>query len=188
MMTTKEEEGARYKMLEERVVELAKKLEETTKTKEIMSKLLDEMYVQNSRLQTILSSIGEGLYVINTDFVITLSNIAASKILNVPLRDLMGGDARNVIKVFKDDQEIPEENPIVQAMKLKTVVSVDLDDGILYQSAQGRKVPVALTASPIYGSRGIAGVVVVFKDITDEKSLDDAKSNFIHGIRSHCLA
>ena len=180
------EENVTRELLEKKVIELAKKLEETTKTKEVISKLLDEMYVQNSRLQTILSSIGEGLYVVNTDFIITLSNTAASKILNIPLRDVMGSDARNLINVSKDNREVLEENPIVQAMQFKKVVSVDLDDDMFYQSTKGKKFPVALTASPIYGSRGIAGVVVVFKDISDEKALDDAKSNFI-SITSHQL-
>ena len=179
-------EKVKCELLEKKVVELEKKLEKITTSKDIASNLLDKMYLQNSRLQAILSSIGEGLYVIDAEFTIILSNTAASKILGIPLRDVMGNDARSLIKVFKNDREIREENPIVQALRLKKVVSINLEDNIFYQSAKGEKIAVALTASPIYNSKGIAGGVVVFKDVSDEKSLDDAKTNFI-SITSHQL-
>ena len=142
---------------------------------------------ERDRLQAIVSSMGESLVLIGKDFKIALLNAAGGVLLGVDVNGVIGQDIRKVIKIFSGTREIPgDEYPLNKVIESGEVVSVSLGDNYFYQTTSGKKVPVAFVSTPFRGDEGVSGAVLVFRDITGEKELDEAKSGFI-SIASHQL-
>ncbi len=142
---------------------------------------------ERDRLQAIVSSMGESLVLIDKDFKIVLLNNACSTLLGVSIDSTIGKDIRKVIRIFSGAREIPdEEYPLNVVINKGEIASASLESNYYYQLASGKKVPVAFVSTPFTGDEGVSGAVLVFRDITGEKELDEAKSGFI-SIASHQL-
>ncbi len=141
---------------------------------------------ERERLTTVLSSIGEGLFVVDDHFCITLINPIALNFFGRTARDVIGKNVHDVVKVWNKDTEIADAlRPVERVMMEKNTVIITLDDDMYYVAHGGKKVPISLTATAL-GTEGVLGVVVVFRDITIEKQLDETKSGFI-SVASHQL-
>ena len=141
-----------------------------------------EIGLKNERDKTmaIVSSIGEGLLVIDNDYKIVLINEVAARFLEVSAAGVMGIDAKEVINIYKGNEKLPDEKrPVAETLKTGKAISVGLNDDIYYIVPSGRKFPITLVSTPLVSDGNIVGVVVVFSDITEEKKLDEAKSSFI---------
>ena len=141
-----------------------------------------EIGLKNERDKTmaIVSSIGDGLLVIDNDYKIVLINEVAARFLEVSAAGVIGIDAKEVINIYKGNEKLPDEKrPVVETLKTGKAISVGLNDDIYYIVPSGRKFPITLVSTPLVSDGNIVGVVVVFSDITEEKKLDEAKSSFI---------
>ena len=141
-----------------------------------------EIGLKNERDKTmaIVSSIGEGLLVIDNDYKIVLINEVAARFLEVSAAGVIGIDAKEVINIYKGNEKLPDEKrPVAETLKTGKAISVGLNDDIYYIVPSGRKFPITLVSTPLVSDGNIVGVVVVFSDITEEKKLDEAKSSFI---------
>lgn len=175
--------------------ERKKNLEKAEETKIALFNILEDvkeselnLKEERDRSQAIISSMGEGLFVVDKDFKIVLINSAAEKIFEMPREESIGQDLRKIWSVYKAEEKIPDEKrPIIQTLKTGKTIFVGVEDNFYYHKIilPGKKFPVSLITAPLKGD-GITGVVVVFKDITKEKELDEAKSSFI-SIASHQL-
>ncbi|TAN58457.1 HAMP domain-containing protein [Patescibacteria group bacterium] len=142
---------------------------------------------EKDRLNAVISSIGEGLVVVSADYKVMLMNKIAERILEVSYSGIKDKKGDKILTVLKGDKILPfEERPVVQAIRTGKAVFKELSDNYYYQLLSGKKIPVTISTTPLKYGETIIGAVVVFRDITDEKQLDDAKSNFI-SIASHQL-
>ena len=147
---------------------------------------LEDSKEKRERLSAIISSMGEGLLLIDKDYRIVLLNSKAENLLGVSAGEVIGRDMKDVITVLKGSAVLnEEERPVVRMFKTGQTISVDVEDDFYYQSSSGRKFPVGLMITPLRGD-GITGAVVIFRDISEEKRLDESKTNFI-SISSHQL-
>ena len=147
---------------------------------------LEDSKEKRERLNAIIASMGEGLLLIDKDYRIVLLNGKAENLLGISAGEAIGKNMREIITVLKGNEVIAEEErPVVKMFRTGQTISVDVEDDFYYQSSSGRKFPVGLTVSPLKGD-GITGAVVVFRDISEEKRLDESKTNFI-SISSHQL-
>lgn len=155
-------------------------LEDVSRTKE-------NLEIEKYRLQTIISSVGDGLILIDGAYTVTLVNPRAVEMLAVPLLDLVGKDLRTVMKLLKKrEEEIPPGRwPTEEMFLTKKIVRMGLDAG-LFLTTKWRHVelPVTLSVAPLGG--GLAGGVIIIRDVTADRELDDAKSGFI-SVASHQL-
>ncbi len=149
-----------------------------------------EIKQERDRSLTIISSMSEGLLVVDSDYKIVLLNRAARKILQMSSLDIAGKDIREILKFSKDNAEIPAaEWPINKLIEEKEPINISVDYGLycgcnsLFCAAN--LFPIAITGSPLF-AENLVGAVIIFRDITEEKKLDDAKSSFI-SIASHQL-
>jgi len=102
------------------------------------------------------------------------------------LVNVIGQDVKKIINVFKGEKEIPDnEQPVEKMFKTGEPVFTTVEDNFYFKGPSNKKFPVALVVTPLKGD-DIIGAVVVFRDITEEKRLDEAKSGFI-SIASHQL-
>jgi two-component system phosphate regulon sensor histidine kinase PhoR len=129
-------------------------------------------------------SIGEGAIVADDHGRITRVNKVALDILGYGSDDMLGKwFPETLIAEEEDGRVIPNiERPITEAfMSGKPVFR-----RLYYRRADGSRVPVALTVSPVLKNDTPIGAIELFRDITDEMRLEHAKDEFI-SIASHQL-
>lgn len=175
-----EEHKKQEEFLEESKRATQNLLEDSWKIKE---KLEDEGH----RLQAVLSSIGEGLILIDGGYHVALSNPVAAKMLGMTRDEILGRDLREFVTLWKNSKDIvpPEHWPIEQVLITKKPVESSLEDNLsLSTEKHPEKLPVVFTINP-FGDTN-AGAVIVVRDVSKDRELDEAKSGFI-SVASHQL-
>lgn len=148
--------------------------------------LVGNLKEERDRTTAIISSMGEGLLVINKDFKVILANPAAWLKLELPEEKIIGQDLKSFFLLLKDGQKIPNEDlPPAKTLKTGETISIDSENNYYCQLSPTKKFPIAMIAAPLRGN-GITGSVIIFRDITDEKTLDESRINFV-SISSHQL-
>jgi len=133
----------------------------------------------------ILESIGEGLLVTDEQKKITIANRQAADMLGRGIDELIGGKWFEVIPIYDIGGSLVrnEERPMQKALSTGEKVATD---AYFYARKNGVKFPVAITASPVVLDGKIIGAVEVFRDITKEKEIERAKTQFV-SLASHQL-
>ena len=183
------------KKVSEKNVELEQKLKNVFQTETAMLNILEDareteqnLGRERDKIKTIVSSMGEGLIAVDNNYQIILSNEIAEKNLEMPENELIGKDIREVVSLLKGDEKVVEYDlPLAKMFKTGEIMNIGLDDDFYYNLPSGKKFPVAIIDAPLKNSEEkIVGGIVIFRDITVEKSLDKMKSGFI-SIASHQL-
>jgi PAS domain S-box-containing protein len=156
------------------------------------SRLLEEnLKKERDRISAIITSMGEGLVVVDKTGAITYINLAAEKMLKVSQDNIKGQHIDKAIPLYArpDGKAIISllDRPIAKAIKTgKTVIST-VTDNFYFENSLGRRFAVSIVAAPLLlGGEEIFGAVTIFRDITAEKQLDEAKTSFI-SVSSHQL-
>lgn len=147
----------------------------------------EKLQAESNKLQTIISSIGDGLILIDGGYKIVLLNPRAVEMFAMPRQDVIGKDLREVMKLWKKkkDEILPAQWPIEEMFLTKSVVTTTLEDELSLTTVwREKQIPVVLSVSPLGG--GIPGGVIVIHDVTADRELYDAKSGFI-SVASHQL-
>lgn len=141
-------------------------------------KHLQSIFQQGERDNLLmLTSVGDGIYCVDTNGLCTFINPAAKRLLGRTDSDVLGQNIHYVHHHTHDDgTHYPvEECPIYAAIR----------DGVVHEGMQevfwkhdGTPFPVEFTSTPIISGGSIIGAVVVFRDISQrmetEKQLRDA--------------
>lgn len=154
------------------------------KTEELI-KYSSDLAEANVKNEAILNSVGEGLIVTDELGKILLVNAAAENMLKIENSAVTGKPLANIVIMFdsKNNKIEPQARPIIQALESgKKIITKDY----LYQRSDKSKFPVHTTTTPIQLKGKIAGTIVVFRDVTQEKAIDRAKSEFV-SLASHQL-
>ena len=133
--------------------------------------------------EAILASIGDAVFAIDTKEKITLFNPAAEAISGFKQSEAIGKDYKDIL-AFVDESGKPDYSFIRRAISghlasMKGNTKLIRKDSTL--------VEVADSAAPIRDTEGnLQGVIVVFRDVSSERELDRAKSEFV-SLASHQL-
>jgi two-component system, OmpR family, phosphate regulon sensor histidine kinase PhoR len=138
---------------------------------------------EKAKDDAILESIGDSLVITDNAGKIVLVNKAAEQMFLCPKKDLIGKDFYSAINLA-DDKSVPitkDDSPLTQALASKTKASLSCSlinrEGIYF---------VGVIATPYIFDEEIVGAVVAFRDITKEKEIDQAKTEFV-SLASHQL-
>ncbi len=143
-------------------------------------KHLQSIFHQDERDNLLmLTSVGDGIYCVDTNGLCTFINPAAQRLLGRSDDDVLGQNIHYVHHHTREDgRHYPvEECPIYAAIR----------DGVVHEGVQevfwkhdGTPFPVEFTSTPIISDSSIIGAVVVFRDIRarveTEQQLRDALS------------
>jgi PAS domain S-box-containing protein len=131
----------------------------------------------------VVDSVGDGIYGVDSEGLITFVNPAAARVLGYERSQLLGREAHSAFHAIQaDGTPYPIENCYVtEAIRNAVITSAEQD---FYIRADGLSVPVEVTATPltIVGPRGqneIRGAVVVFRDVTQRREVDRLKNEFV---------
>jgi PAS domain S-box-containing protein len=116
----------------------------------------------------VTDNMAEGLYVLDADGLVTYMNPAAALMLGWTDDDLRGKPMHATVHSQRaDGRKIPaEECPLLQVRTQGRSIRI-LDDA--FTRKDGSIFPVAYSAAPLRSGATLQGVVVVFRDITEEK-------------------
>lgn len=120
----------------------------------------------------VLDSVGEGVQWVGADGLIKFENPAASKILGYENSELIGKSAHVLIHhTHADGSTYPvTECPIHLTLKDGLIRRVTNE---IFWRKDGTSFPVEYTSTPVRDEAGnLAGVVVIFTDITERKQLE----------------
>ena len=149
--------------------------------------LEERLQQQRDRLSHIIASMNEGLVLIDASYRIALANPAAAQMLDIAMEEAPGKNLIDVSTLWKGTRKIPtEERFSAKALATGKPVFASLEDDIFVETHTGKKFPVAFMISPFIGEKGEKEAVIVFRDITKEKNLDEAQKSFT-AVASHQL-
>ena len=154
-----------------------KSSQETSKAKAFTA-LAKQLSQVANKSEVVINAIADGVLAIDTAGTVQLINPAAQQLLGWGKDDVIGLDYQLVLKLIgKNGQELERETTPIQQVLVtnKAVVNNDLQLVTHY----GAKIMASLAVSPIGDERTVAGAIVVFRDITEEKEQERAKGEFI---------
>ena len=124
-----------------------------------------------------LSFIAEGLVLFDTKGYITLVNPHASLLLDYTAEELIGKHIDEAFGIYIDKKPLDVDHSIYNTVFKKNKSFYTPAGHVIYfESQTGRKFPVFVSAKQIDMDGGNYGIVV-FRDITTEKELEDYKIN-----------
>ena len=133
--------------------------------------------------QLILDAAGEGVYGLDANGNTTFVNQAAERILGWQMEDVIGKPLHDIHHhSHADGSAYPREQcPIYLAIRDGQVHQVD--DEVFWRE-DGSCVPVEYTSTPIIEDDGICGAVVVFRDISARKQMENQRKVDYQEIKS----
>lgn len=147
---------------------------------DITERKLDEELIIIEKLKddAILASIGEGLIATDEFGQVTLMNHTAETLTGWKLEELKGKKLIKNIPLLDETDNIisPASRAMTMAIKQakQTVIS-----SYYYLRKNKTKFPISATITPIIFNNKIIGSIEIFRDITHEKDVDKAKSEFV---------
>lgn len=140
---------------------------------------------ERDKVDIILHSIGDGVFVVDKDYKVIVFNGVAEKISGFGAKEVIGKRYDKILKfVFEKDEKINDE---FVRRAIESGSAKQMSNHTVIIRKDGQRVPVADSAAPIKDKSGeIAGCVVVFRDVTREREIDTMKSEFV-SVASHQL-
>ncbi|MBT6818771.1 MAG: PAS domain S-box protein [Candidatus Magasanikbacteria bacterium] len=140
---------------------------------------------ERDRINTILYSIGDAVFVVDKKLKIQMFNKAASNISGYSDKEAIGKFYGDILKFLYEKDKKINDRFIKDAIKYGK--NQTLSNHTLLVRKDGSMVAVADSSSPIKNKAGrVVGCVVTFRDVTEERMVDRAKTEFV-SLASHQL-
>lgn len=139
--------------------------------------------IDHERLNSLVNSMADGVLAVDKEMQIVLSNGAALNILDLN-STLRGRQLKEVIRL----EDKNKQSVAVERLVLKTTTPTSSRDYLL-RYADNSTINLYLSIAPVhlgYGKEGKQGYVLLMRDITHEKSLEEERDEFI-SVVSHEL-
>lgn len=129
-----------------------------------------ELSESRERLEVTLRSIGDGVIVTDAAGKITFLNTVAEKLTQHSLAQAQGKPLEEVFRIVNEETRLTVENPFSKVMRLGTIVG--LANHTVLQRDDGTEISIDDSGAPIRDEQGgIFGVVLVFRDVTEQKDI-----------------
>jgi two-component system phosphate regulon sensor histidine kinase PhoR len=145
----------------------------------------EQLAKEKELLSVTLASMSDGVIAVDVDKKIILFNRVVENLSGAGCRCSTGKNIDEVLKIVKEGSGQPVES-IVDAVLRTGLPQIGTDQDCLVADS-GRPHPVAVSAAPICENTGnVVGVVVVLRDVTREREIEQMKKDFISSV-SHEL-
>jgi PAS domain S-box-containing protein len=159
---------------------LDKKVKEKTKGLAMRMKEIEESKAKD---EAVLAGIGEGLIVTDHSGKIIIVNSSAEKILGIPKEKMIN---RRCMDISVEDEKGNVINSEKRPIHLAMITGKNITGVYYFAKSKEKKIPIAVTAAPITFRKHNIGAVMIFKDITKDREIDIAKTEFV-SLASHQL-
>ena len=132
--------------------------------------LLQKMQQSEQRFRVTLESIGDAVIATDGEGRIEFLNPVAEKLTGWRREEAQGLPLDHVFKIVNEYTGRPVESPVVKI--LRDGVTVGLANHTVLISKDGKEYPIDDTGAPIHAGKSIAGVALVFRDVTERRAAD----------------
>lgn len=123
---------------------------------------------ETERLNVTLRSIGEAVIATDLKGAVVLMNPVAEELTGWPLKEALGKPLSEVFHIINEKTRIPCENPVETVLKTGEITGLANHTALVARDGSERS--IAESGSPIHDAHGrIVGVVLVFRDVTDQR-------------------
>jgi PAS domain S-box-containing protein len=127
------------------------------------------------RYAVTLASIGDAVIATDTLARVTFLNPAAEALTGWPLAVAGGRPLAEVFRIVNEQTRQPVEDPAAKVLRTGMVVGLANHTALL--ARDGREVPIDDCGAPIIDDRGgMAGVVLVFRDVTQRRQAEEVEA------------
>jgi len=147
----------------------------------------DRTAVEKDKIAAVLHSIGDAVFVVDKNLKITMINEIAINLGGYKnIHQAIGKKYNQVLKFVYEKNEQKNEEFIKKVMRTGEIQEMS-NHTLLVNSRLNKNIPVADSAAPIKNKKNeVIGCVVVFRDVTQERAIDQAKTEFV-SLASHQL-
>ncbi len=133
----------------------------------------EELRESEEKLRTTLNSIGDAVIATDIDGIITNMNPVAEKLSGFTSAESVGQQLSDIFNIINSRTKQPAVNPVEQVLKSGAIIG--LANHTMLISRSGAEYQIADSAAPILDADGnITGVVLVFRDVTEEYAMQEA--------------
>jgi PAS domain S-box-containing protein len=141
--------------------------------------------LERDKINAILHSIGDAVFVVDNNLNITLFNQVAASLSGHALQEAIGANFNTILKFVDEKTNESKDQFVSQVIKTGKAKTMDKHTALIRKD--GIKIPVADSAAPLVNKNGqVTGCVVVFRNVTKEREVDRMKTEFI-SLASHQL-
>jgi len=136
-------------------------------------KLLEKsLEVEKEKLRITITSIGDGVIATDINGRVTILNKVAEELTGWKQEEAVGKPIEEVFNIINEKTRVKCENPIQKVIESGLVLGLANHTALI--SKDGTERSIADSAAPIKdGDGNIQGVIIVFRDITEEKRRQD---------------
>ena len=145
----------------------------------------DELHLVRRQQELILGAVGDGIYGMGLEGRFTFVNPAAAKMLGYTTEQLQGKLVHEAIHHHHADGSIYSSTQCAILEGMRKGEAVRVRDDVFWRK-DGSSVAVEYVASPILDEGKIAGMVVAFQDVAEQRRLESMKDEFVSTV-SHEL-
>lgn len=164
---------------EEVELEVARRTAELAEANEALSRELtrrieaeQSLAAEKERLAVTLRSIGDGIITTDMGGKIVLINKIAEKLTGWIQEEAIGRPLREVFHIINEKTRLPCENPVEKVLETGGIVGLANHTALIARDGTERM--LADSGAPIRDKEGkIIGVVLVFRDITEQKKMEE---------------
>ncbi|HKP86992.1 MAG TPA: PAS domain S-box protein [Blastocatellia bacterium] len=130
---------------------------------------------QTESLRVTLSSIGDAVIATDINGLINFINPTAEALTGWTMAECVNKPLADVFKIINETTRQPVENPVTKVLRHGAVVG--LANHTVLIARDGKEIPIDDSGAPIRAPRGeIIGVVLVFRDITERRQVDETRA------------
>lgn len=128
-------------------------------------------YEQRERLHTTLYSIGDGVIATDVGGRVTFMNPVAEQLTGWTTAEALGQNIADIFRIVNETSREIVALPTVEALQKGIITG--LANHTLLLAKDGREIPIDDSGAPIKNNDGaVIGSVLVFRDITDRKKIE----------------
>lgn len=140
---------------------------------------------EKNKIDAILHSIGDGVFVVDKDQKVVIINEVAASMAGYKAEEILGTKYTDKLNFVFEETGEKNIGFIDKAFETKKVQK--MSNHTLLIDKNGNKIQVSDSAAPLFDADfNVIGCVVVFRNVTKEREVDKAKSEFV-SLASHQL-
>lgn len=140
---------------------------------DVLGRRAEEIFQSEQQLRTTLASIGDGVIACDVDGRIQMMNPIAVELTGWTQAEAYGRPLEAVFNIVNENTRAVIENPVAKVKRLNRIVGMT-NQAVLIRK-NGTELHIADSGAPIRDrTEGIAGVVLVFRDVTMERKTQHA--------------
>lgn len=156
---------------------------ELSKSYKLLQKQLRELADGKAKDDAMISSIADGVIVVDHDANALLLNQATCDLFGIQGADLINKRITNLVMYGDDGKPVADDmHPALEVLRTGKKVTRDLHA----LRGKGNMRDIKVTASPVMQEGEVVGAIAIIRDITREKEVDRLKTDFI-SVASHQL-